>query len=66
MTVIVWLLLCVPSDGMGGHFCVLVCGCDHAPFLCGCVALCVSLSCSMHMSLCGHVAVVVGDTASLQ
>lgn len=49
----------------GGHFYILVCGCDHAPFLCGSVALYVSLSWFMYMSLRGYVAVVVDGTVSL-
>lgn len=38
MTVVVWLFLCVPSDGVGeSHFCIPVCGRDHASLLCGSV-----------------------------
>lgn len=54
MTVIVWLLLCVPFNGGGGHFCILTCGCDRASFLCGCGSLCESVM--VHVCICPCVA----------
>lgn len=47
---------------MGAHFYVSVCGCDHAPFSCGLV--CKSVSWSMYVPLCGHVAELVDDIVS--
>ena len=60
VTVIVWRLLCVPSDGGGGRYRVPVCGCDHEPFLCG--SVCESVPWSMSVPSCGHVAAVVDGT----
>lgn len=53
VTVIVWLLLCVPFNGVGAFL--------HSNVW---LWLCVSLSWSMYVPWCGHVAVVVNSTVS--